>query len=110
MTVPGMQVELTASDATECRIRIVGEIDMATIGALRTALTEIADAATSGCRLLVDVAGVTFLSAAGVRVLRQAGERVRSAGGVFAIDQPSPVVERVLQACGCDDVVGLVQG
>jgi anti-anti-sigma factor len=110
VTAPGIQFEVTASDAIGFRVRIAGEIDMATIGALDKALAEIADAVAPGRRLVVDVAHVTFLSASGVRVLVQTGERVRCAGGAFAIDPVSPVVERVLQACGFGDVVGVVPG
>ena len=108
MTAPGMQFDVTTVDGIEFRVRIVGEVDLATIGALGEALAEIAVAVTPGRRLVVDVGRVTFLSAAGVRVLMQTGERVCSAGGAFAIDPVSSVVERVMKACGFGDRVGLV--
>jgi anti-anti-sigma factor len=82
---------------------------MATIGALRTALAGIVDAAPPGGRLLVDLARVTFLSAAGVRFLVQTGERVRANGGVFVVDPISPIAERVMRACGCGNLVDLTR-
>ena len=105
MTAPGMRVEVNASHTAECRVRIVGEIDMATIGPLRTAFAEILEARAPE-RLVVDLTRVTFLSAAGVRVFVQIGNRVRRDGAEFAIDPVSPVAARVLLACGCGELVG----
>jgi anti-sigma B factor antagonist len=105
MTAPGMRVEVTAAATAECRVRIVGEIDMATIGALRTAFAEILETCAPE-RLVVDLTRVTFLSAAGVRVFVQVGKRMRRDGAGFAIDPVSPVADRVLQACGCGELVG----
>jgi anti-anti-sigma factor len=102
---PGMHVDVATSDTAECRVRIVGEIDMATIGALRAAFAEIIEPSTPQ-RLVVDAAGVTFLSAAGVRLFLQLGSRMRANGSVFAIDPVSPVADRVIHACGCSDLVG----
>ncbi len=109
MTAAPVQIEITAWDAGECRVRVGGEIDMATVEELRTAFTEIVHTATPPCRVVVDLAGVAFLSAAGVRVLVQTGERVRVAGGVFVVDALSPVVETVLRACGYGHMVGITQ-
>jgi anti-sigma B factor antagonist len=100
-----MRVAVTTSDTAECRVRIVGEIDMATIGALRTAFAEILEIWAPE-RLVVDLTRLTFLSAAGVRVFVQVGKRMRSDGAVFVLDPVSPVADRVIQACGCEDLVG----
>ena len=105
MTAPGMRVEITMSDVAECRVRIVGEIDIATIGALRMAFAEVLEASAPD-RLVVDLARVTFLSAAGVRVFVQVDRRLRRDGALFVIDPISPVAERVMQACGCSGLVG----
>jgi len=104
MIEPGMRVEVTTPDNAECRVRIVGEIDMATIGALRTAFAEILETWAPE-RLVVDLTRVTFLSAAGVRVFVQVGKRMHRDGAVLAIDPVSPVADRVMQACGCGDLV-----
>ena len=105
MTAPGMRVEVTPSDTAECRVRVLGEIDMATIGALRTAIAEILETRAPE-RLVVDLSRVTFLSAGGVRVFVQVGNRMRRDGAEFAVDPISPVAARVLQACGCGGLVG----
>ena len=105
MTAPGMRVEITMSDVAECRVRIAGEIDIATVGALRTAFAEVLEASAPD-RLVVDLTRVTFLSAAGVRAFVQVDRRMRSDGALFVIDPISPVAERVMQACGCGDLVG----
>jgi len=104
MSAPGMRVEVATSDTAECRVRIVGEIDMATIGALRAAFAEILEARAPE-RLVVDLTRVTFLSAAGVRAFVQVGTRMRRDGAEFAVDPVSPVAARVLLACGCGELV-----
>ena len=109
MTAPGMRVEITMADVAECRVRVVGEIDMATIGPLRSAFAEVLEASAPD-RLVVDLARVTFLSAAGVRVFVQVEHRMRSDGAVFVIDPTSPVADRVIHACGCGDLVGTAPG
>jgi len=103
-----MRVDVT-SDTAECRVRIAGEIDLATIGALRTAFAEILEIWAPE-RLVLDLACVTFLSAAGVRVFVQVGNRMRRDGAMFAIDPVSPVADRVLQACGCGNLIGTALG
>ena len=105
MTTPAMRVEVTTSDTAECRVRIVGEVDMATIGALRTAFAEILETRAPE-RLVVDLTRVTFLSAAGVRAFVQVGKRLRRDGAVLAIGPVSHIADRVIQACGCGDLVG----
>lgn len=105
----GLQIEIVSSDATECRIRVGGEIDMATVGGLCTVFNEIVDKAPPGCRVVVDVADVVFLSAAGVRVMAQTGQRLRVAGAAFVVYPVSSVVERVLRVCGYADLLGLAQ-
>jgi len=49
---------------------------------------------------LVDVAGLHFVSAAGLRLLEGAARRCRRAGGTLILTRPSPVVLRALQRSG----------
>ncbi|MDO3705320.1 STAS domain-containing protein [Micromonospora sp. C28SCA-DRY-2] len=86
-------------------VRVTGEIDIATVGALRSALW----AAPARSVLRVDLSGVRVLSAAGVRALVAAHLRVRGRGGELVLVGPDPTVRRVLRATGLHRVIPIVE-
>ncbi|MFC0505829.1 STAS domain-containing protein [Micromonospora costi] len=86
-------------------VRAVGEIDIATVGALRSALW----AAPARPVLRLDLSGVRLLSAAGVRALAAAHLRLRAQGGELVLVDPDPVVARVLRVTGLHRVVPVVR-
>ncbi|MGN9778305.1 STAS domain-containing protein [Micromonospora sp. H33] len=85
-------------------VRATGEIDIATVAALRSALWAVP--ARSVVRL--DLSGVRVLSAAGVRALAAAHLRLRAGGGELVLLRPDPVVTRVLRVTGLHRVVRVV--
>lgn len=85
-------------------VRAVGEVDVATVGALRSVLW----AAPVHSVLRLDLTGVRVLSAAGVRALAAAHLRLRAGGGELVLMRPSPTVARVLRATGLHRVVRVV--
>jgi anti-sigma B factor antagonist len=84
-------------------VRVVGELDLATAPEVQHRLAGLALAAER--RVVLDVQDVTFLSAAGVRVLLDAHDRVAAHGGRLVLRSPSRLVQRVLQAAGVGDVL-----
>jgi anti-anti-sigma factor len=80
---------------------ISGEVDAATVPLLEEALAEAAQVATGV--LVVDVAGVTFMDAAGLRVLlgAQAEAAKRRAG--LRLAHVSAAVQRLFTAAGVQD-------
>ena len=58
-------------------LKVAGEIDLATVDALRTALEE---AVSTDPTVVVDMAGVTFFDATGLRVILQAAASRNGAG------------------------------
>ncbi|MEU5940459.1 STAS domain-containing protein [Micromonospora sp. NPDC047548] len=86
-------------------VRVVGEIDVASVGVLRAALW----AAPARPVLRVDLSGVRLLSAAGVRALAAAHLRVRARGGELVLADPDPVVARVLRVTGLHRVIPVVE-
>ncbi|MGK5740885.1 STAS domain-containing protein [Micromonospora sp. URMC 103] len=86
-------------------VRAVGEVDIATVAALRSALW----AAPARAVLRLDLSGVRLLSAAGVRALVAAHVRLRAQGGQLVLVDPDPVVARVLRVTGLHRVVPIVQ-
>ncbi|NBE79718.1 anti-sigma factor antagonist [Micromonospora sp. NEAU-HG-1] len=87
-------------------MRATGEVDIATVGLLRTALW----AAPARPLLRLDISGVRLLSAAGVRALIAAHRRVRARGGELVLVDPAPVVARVLHVTGLDRVIPVRDG
>ncbi|MER7460582.1 STAS domain-containing protein [Micromonospora sp. NPDC126480] len=85
-------------------VRATGEVDIATVGALRSALW----AAPARSVLRLDLSGVRVLSAAGVRALAAAHLRFRAGGGELVLVGPDPVVARVLRVTGLCRVVRVV--
>ncbi|MEH1101111.1 STAS domain-containing protein [Micromonospora sp. CPCC 205561] len=98
-----LHVEMSvADDAVD--VRAVGEIDIATVPAFRSALW----AAPVRPVLRLDLSGVRLLSAAGLRTLVAAHLRVRARGGELVLLHPDPVVGRVLRATGLHRVIPIV--
>ncbi|WP_433384846.1 STAS domain-containing protein [Micromonospora sp. KLBMP9576] len=98
-----LHVETTVADHV-VEVRATGEIDIATVATLRSALW----AAPARPVLRLDLAGVSLLSAAGVRALVAAHLRVRARGGELVLLRPDPVVERVLRATGLHRVIPIL--
>ncbi len=75
-----------------------GEVDMASAPLLDERLAAVV--ADDRCEVVVDVAEVTFIDAAGLRVLLQAGQRLAVDGRRLTLRAPSPFVRRLLDITG----------
>jgi anti-sigma B factor antagonist len=84
-----------------------GEADLRSAARLSELLT--ARLAAGTLRLLVDASGLSFADSASVRALVLAGRTLRERGGVLVLARPQPVVMRVLELLGADQVIQ-VQG
>jgi len=90
-------------DAATPTVAVRGEIDMDNADHLTHVLTAALREAPAG--LVVDLAGVTFLGAAGIGALvvcRAAAER---AGRRFTLTNPRPMARRVLEITGLADLL-----
>ena len=86
-------------------VRVAGELDSAGSRLLRACLGGLL---ADGVRVLrVDVAGVSFVDAAGLGVLIGAARRMREAGGELVVESPSRPVTRLLTLTGADAALGL---
>lgn len=79
-------------------VRVEGEIDLATAPILRDALAEAIDA--GGVQLTVDLAQVSFMAVAGIRVLLRARAEAEARAGCLIVANPSASVVRVVSAAG----------
>jgi anti-anti-sigma factor len=88
-------------------LRVEGEVDLATAGELRDALL---DAMAVDPRVVVDMEAVTFIDAAGLRVVLQAAESLNGSGPLTLVN--APLVARLLGLVGMADLpsIALVEG
>jgi anti-sigma B factor antagonist len=87
-------------------VEVVGEVDTFTAPLLHLCLQS--QAAQSRVReLVVDMGGVTFLSAAGISVLVQAHRRCRMRGGRLVLRGSRRAVLRCMKLTGLTDIVTL---
>ena len=93
-----------------------GELDLATIETLRTALdAAIADtlhAALSGietgARLVLDLRGLSFIDSNGLHLLVALDERAHRDGFQLTLLAPAAPIDRAIQVCGLDQVLPFV--
>jgi anti-anti-sigma factor len=85
----GLLVEIETREApTRQRLRVTGELDLATVGLLRSA---IARAAADRQYIELDLAGVTFCDVVGATAIEQAQQQLQTHGRQLAlrgIDRP----------------------
>jgi anti-sigma B factor antagonist len=84
-------------------VALAGEMDLATSGPLAQALTEVLD--TKPVTVRLDLAEVSFLDSSGIRCLVGAAERAAAVGGHLVVRNPTPMVLRVLELCGVDQLL-----
>ena len=84
-------------------LQVAGEIDLATVDALRRALEE---AVSTDPTFVVDMAGVTFLDVTGLRAVLQAAGSRNGAGPLTL--RNAPRVAWLLELVGLSDLASIV--
>jgi anti-sigma B factor antagonist len=96
----------TTTERDHSRIRAVGEVDLATVNALRTAIT---DAIAAGVRhVTLDLEGVSYLDSSGLGTLVGAHKRLTALGGTLVVECTRPRILRLLAITGVDSVLTVV--
>jgi anti-anti-sigma factor len=84
--------------ADEVEVRITGRLDAHWSGQLDQELTEVV---RGGARLIhLDMAGIDYISSAGIRILMKYWKQLRGINGVFRILSPSANVKNILRVSG----------
>jgi len=98
---------MTIEQADDVVIRIIldGRLDMQGTREIDQRLAFATS--TKALRLAVDLSRVTFLASIGIRVLVAAAKAQAARGGRMAIVNPEPMVRKVLEAAGIDQIVPL---
>ena len=94
-----MEIE-TARDGDFVELRVRGMLDSTWAPHLVSAVDDIVRAGVH--RVLVDLAGVTYLSSAGISALLSMQKKLAPIHGVFGVCHPSPQVRRVLRLTGLE--------
>ena len=97
MTAAHLMVEEQRTDA-DAVLRLIGEIDMATVGELRAATTRSLESAPG--RLVLDFAGVTFCDSQGLSTLISLNRDVTAAGSQLVLANVSDFMGRLLEITG----------
>jgi anti-sigma B factor antagonist len=93
----------TSWDAGLAVVTATGEIDFDTAPELRVALYAAVDAGAG--RVVVDMAGVTFVDSSGLSALVGAQKRMRGSESDVVLVGPPAVVERLLAITGLTDSI-----
>ena len=96
----GLRVDV---DPTAGRVVLTGELDRATCGHL-VAACQLLTAAGPPIWML-DLAGLTFCDAPGLRSLARARHAAADAGATLVLAGASPFLRRLLARCGLEDVL-----
>jgi anti-sigma B factor antagonist len=100
------QLTLRSQRSADTHTIIVhGEIDLATVGAMRDELTRAQ--ASSVRKIVIDLAGATFIDSNGVRLLYEAAKYTRTDGNRLTLRRGSASVMRVLKIAGVGDVLSV---
>ena len=99
----GLNISIDRIDPRTVRVRVGGELDLATSGLLERELDGLI---ASGDRtsIVLDLRGLSFMDSTGLRALWTARQHALSTGGTLVLDEPSDPVLRVLQMTKLDKV------
>ncbi len=86
-------------------ITVSGELDLATVPAMRGALLGAVDRRAR--RLVLDLSGVTFIDSVGVGAVLHAKRRLGSAGAVAVVLAPDSYARVIFDVVGADRVVAV---
>ena len=84
-------------------LKVEGRLDAFWSGHLANELAEVIREGAHHIRL--DLAEVTYLSSAGIRVMLQSYKQLRGIQGAFGVSRPSPQVRDVLELAGLDTLL-----
>jgi anti-sigma B factor antagonist len=92
------------SDGGRPVVRLVGELDLAAAGDVRSSLTGLLGGGTD---VVVDLAELTFIDSSGMAVLLVANRLAHERGHNFTLRRPAPNVARALSIGGIDQVISV---
>jgi len=93
-----LKIDEVAATGSRAQLRVDGEIDLDTVGDLRSRLDELAGRGVN--RLILDMAETRYVNSSALAVLVKFAERFRETGGGIALVAVSPRVKLVFEMLG----------
>lgn len=100
-----MRLEQISLPGEVLLVKLTGALDIAGAGEIETPLHTLS---AKHSKVIVDLAGVTFLASIGIRVLLKAARAIRANKGVLAVFAPTDEAQRVLRSTGIDTIIPVV--
>jgi anti-anti-sigma factor len=97
-----MQITITDIDSATKRVTLKGRLDLAAVEAIGMPLATVTAARGN---VVVDMAGVDFITSVGIRHLVLAAQKVTQGGGKLVLLWPSPNVADVLMVAGLEQIL-----
>jgi anti-sigma B factor antagonist len=98
-------MDVHTDDGRAAVLSVAGEVDTASVNALRQELAGIADA--GHVHVILDLNGVRFLDSSGLGALVATHRRLRTLGGALAVACSNDLVLRVFRLTGLDTVLSI---
>jgi anti-sigma B factor antagonist len=99
-----LRADAVVVDGSVC-LRLQGELDLATACDLRQVYEVVECGLRPGVSVVVDLAELRFVDAAGLGALVRLRNRVRSAGADLTVVGPSPQVRRIFDHAGLGGIL-----
>lgn len=102
----GEQLYITSQrDGDTHRVAAIGELDLASVDTLRSALLEIDDGVAT---IVLDLSGLSFIDSTGLRLVLDLNERYGGETDRLRVVAGSPALERLLDIVGLRDQLPLI--
>jgi anti-sigma B factor antagonist len=101
---PALRASVTREDGCVV-VALTGELDLATAGRLRTRLSDVVQSRPAPRQVVLDLAGLEFVDAAGISVLLGAQRALQARGGELCLRSPSRLVRRVVKVLDLERVL-----
>jgi stage II sporulation protein AA (anti-sigma F factor antagonist) len=101
-----MKITITEFGDLGTRVALVGKVDIAGAGELDLPLATVAGARR---HIVIDMAGVDFISSLGIRHLVTAAKTVGRSGKILCLLNPVPMVLDLLRTVGLHDYLRIVR-
>jgi anti-sigma B factor antagonist len=98
----------TEHEAGRIVLRIIGDLDLETAPRLASHTEPILEAGTGG--LVIDLSRVTFIDSSGLSALIRLTQRMGAANRPFQIIKPPPLVGKVFEITGLNQILPLTSG
>jgi anti-sigma B factor antagonist len=101
-----LQIDVApGGEAEPALVVLSGEMDIVSTAAFADAMSELES--SSPDRVVIDIAGLTFIDSSGINALVQAARAIEARGGRAVLASPAPHVQRVFEITRVGDVVAI---